>query len=88
MPEMTAAEIAQFVAQTHGPDWLPHARMRASTVAAIEHAGFELRQSPPQPGHYDVVLPGPVTSDVSDILEGCFGPPESNPIARKRDDGG
>ncbi|MBV8987446.1 MAG: hypothetical protein JO372_02690 [Solirubrobacterales bacterium] len=79
LPNMTADEIAVAV----GPERLPHARMRTTTVEALRACGYEVVPSAWR-GHATIVLRGPATEEDWHNLQESFGEPMDNPVGRRR----
>jgi hypothetical protein len=80
-PGLDAAGVARTVGDQVAANALPHRQMRQSTVQRVRDVGFDVTPSPPPPGHVDINLPGPMTDEMCELLDGAFDPPEANPIA-------
>src|SRR5439155_1606011 len=81
-PGLTSTEIALAA----GSEWLPHSKIRKSTVGTLRFEGFDVRRTPPPEGHVDIDLPHAVTEAVYATLDEAFDAPEANPVARGRAD--
>jgi hypothetical protein len=77
---LTTSEIVRH-ARCHDTEtqrYLPHAQIRASTVAQLTRHGFDLEPDSPS-GHYLLTIPAPPTDEHWDALQQEFGQPEPNP---------
>jgi hypothetical protein len=78
-PGMGADDIVRL-ARSHGPEFLPHAKIRTSTVGRLQP--YTLEADNPG-GHYLLKLPTPPTNADWDALELAFDDPRLAP--RKED---
>jgi hypothetical protein len=78
-PSLTAEEIAQFV----GTTWLPQAKMRPTTVAALRAIGLDVvRDDAEVPAHALVLFNAEPTDADWDAVEQAFEEPRPNPVRR------
>ncbi len=78
-PGLNAAEVAERI----GTEDLPHGSIRSAPVGRLRELGYEVMFSG-QPWHVSLVLPSPPSDEDWENLEDAFGPPEPNPVSRRR----
>lgn len=78
LPNRTAHEIARIA----GTSRLPQAKMRVSSVEALELNGYEVVPSGWR-GHATLVFPDRPTKQDWENLQQSFGDPVDNPVAKR-----